>query len=85
MGLVVAMTDDFGSWHLSVDLRSDGDTTVLTFTQHLDPPTLVKDTGPGWEYYLDRIIAARGGAPMPDFDDYYPSQQQHYLDAIAPF
>jgi hypothetical protein len=43
--------------------------------------------GPGWEYYLDRLVAAEtGGDPAAvDFErDYYPAMEEHYraqLDA----
>ena len=34
--------------------------------------------GPGWEYYLDMLVAAHGGQPLPSFDDYFPAQQGYY-------
>ena len=35
---------------------------------------------PGWEYYLDRLVAAETGGDVAaiDFDDYYPAQSDHY-------
>ncbi|MBX3203376.1 MAG: SRPBCC family protein [Labilithrix sp.] len=79
--LAVSMKDDYGDWKLELSLRSDGETTVLTFVQHLVDPKLAGDTGPGWEYYLDRLVAARAGEVMPKFDEYYPSQRPYYLEA----
>jgi hypothetical protein len=38
---------------------------------------------PGWEYYLDYLVASRNGTTMPDFNDYYPSQKAYYLDLAA--
>jgi uncharacterized protein YndB with AHSA1/START domain len=75
----VSTKDDHGEWHLELTLTTVGDTTKLTFTQHLDDPKLAGDAGPGWEYYLDMLVAARTGQPAPSFDDYYPSQRAHYL------
>jgi uncharacterized protein YndB with AHSA1/START domain len=80
--LVVSAKDDHGSWNLELVLRSTGETTTLTFTQHLDDPKLAGDVGPGWEYYLDMLVAARTGAPRPQFADYYPSQRDYYLEQV---
>jgi uncharacterized protein YndB with AHSA1/START domain len=77
--LVLSMKDDYGDWHLELALATKGDTTELTFVQHLVDPKLAGDTGPGWEYYLDRLSAARSGEPMPDFASYYPGQREYYL------
>jgi hypothetical protein len=37
---------------------------------HLDAGDDVSAYGPGWEYYLDMLVAARDGLPTPSFDDY---------------
>lgn len=57
-----------------------GDTTELTFVQHLNDTTIAGELGPGREYYLDRLVAARAGREPPAFDDYYPAQKAHYFD-----
>ena len=44
------------------------------------PPDEIGAYGPGWEYYLDNLVAARAGAKLPTFDEYYPSMQGHYTD-----
>ena len=46
---------------------------------------MAESVGPGWEYYLDRLVAAEsGGDPASlDFDDYYPSQSEHYRSAFS--
>jgi uncharacterized protein YndB with AHSA1/START domain len=79
--LVVRMKDEHGDWHLELALRSDGETTTLQFIQHLQDPKLAGDVGPGWEYYLDMLVAARNGEPKPEFAEYYPAQRDHYLKA----
>ena len=61
-------------WHLT---ESSGHTTV-TFAQRLRSLTEEADVGVGWDYYLDRLIAARVGKPMPTWDDYYPAMLEHY-------
>jgi uncharacterized protein YndB with AHSA1/START domain len=82
--LSLTTNDDHGSWQLELALAASGDTTKLVFTQHMIDPTLAKDAGPGWEYYLDNLVAARAGQPLPKFDDYYPAQQQYYVDQMPP-
>lgn len=67
-------------WHLVLDLAESGGVTTLTFAQSVPDPAMVESVGPGWDYYLDRLVAAEtGGDPAAlDFDDYYPSSAAHY-------
>lgn len=76
--LVVTTQDEAGQWRLELTLTQTGATTELRFVQLLDDPKIAGEVGPGWEYYLDRLDAAREGHPMPSFDDYYPAQKAHY-------
>jgi hypothetical protein len=46
----------------------------LRFTHHLDEAADPASVEPGWEYYLDRLVAARAGAPRPEWND-YPAQK----------
>lgn len=78
--LVVSAKDEYGNWHLELRLSSVGETTTLTFIQHLEDPKLAGDVGPGWEYYLDMLVASRTGSPLPSFADYYPAQREYYLN-----
>jgi uncharacterized protein YndB with AHSA1/START domain len=79
--LRVHTTDDFGTWDLIVELIEEDGVTTLTLSQIIDDPTTIENTGPGWEYYLDRLSAVlRGTDPGDiDFDDYYPAQRGYYL------
>ena len=52
--------------------------TELQLVHHLDPADDVGAYGPGWEYYLDMLAAARDGLPPPSFDDYYPAMKPYY-------
>ena len=45
---------------------------------HLDTTDGVGEMGPGWEYYLDMLVAARDGSPTPSFDDYYPAMKPYF-------
>jgi uncharacterized protein YndB with AHSA1/START domain len=78
--LIVSMKDDYGDWRLELTLTQTGDTTELRFVQRLSDRQLAGDVGPGWEYYLDMLVATREGTALPSFADYYPSQKAYYLD-----
>lgn len=77
--LVVTTKDDFGEWRIELTLTQTEDETELRFVQPMSDPSLAGDIGPGWEYYLDMLAAARDGKPLPSFDAYYPSMKEHYL------
>lgn len=76
--LAVSTVDEHGSWRLEAHLAEDRGTTTLTFTHHLDADADATMVGPGWEWYLDLLVASRDGAPKPDFDDYFPAMQAHF-------
>ncbi|AEV85491.1 ATPase [Actinoplanes sp. SE50] len=76
--LAVCAGEETDRWRLEMTLAEAAGVTTLTFTQHLTTLDGVGEVGPGWEYYLDALVAARADAPMPSFDDYYPSLKEHY-------
>ncbi len=60
--------------------------TTLTFTQPDIDPVEAESVGPGWEYYLDRLVAAEsdGDVDAIDFDrDYYPAMLEHYKQQLG--
>jgi uncharacterized protein YndB with AHSA1/START domain len=67
-------------WVLELDLSEAGGVTTLTFAQVVPDAEMASSVGPGWDYYLDRLVAAETAAEVADlsFDDYYPSQAEHY-------
>jgi uncharacterized protein YndB with AHSA1/START domain len=73
-----------GEWGVKIEvmLVQKGSATELRFTHHLTDRTLARDFGPGWEYYLDNLVAARAGKKLPAFAEYYPSMRAHYT--VAP-
>lgn len=71
-------TADEGGWQLEARLTEADNVTTLTFVHHLPSTEGVGDIGPGWEYYLDMLVASRERRPLPKFDDYYPSQENYY-------
>lgn len=76
--LVVQMSNEHGVWRIELTLRQINGVTELRFMQPLSDPKLAADVGPGWEYYLDMLVAARQGKELPSFDDYYPALKSHY-------
>lgn len=65
-------------------LTEGGGLTTLTLGQHVESDTDVASMGPGWDYYLDRLIAARHAAPMPAWESYYPAFRSYYADLTPP-
>ncbi|EMF57834.1 MULTISPECIES: SRPBCC family protein [Streptomyces] len=76
--LAVSMDDEAGSWSLELLLTETEGATELRLIHHLASPEAVGSIGPGWDYYLDMLTAARRGGPRPDFEDYYPAQKAYY-------
>ena len=81
--LAVSMTDQYGAWRLGLSLDQAGEVTTLTFVHHLTDIQSVGDTGPGWESYLDMMVASRNGDPLPKFEDYYPAQRDYFVAQVA--
>ncbi|MEV0329312.1 SRPBCC family protein [Micromonospora echinospora] len=76
--LAVATVDEQGSWRLEMLLAEVDGVTELRLVHHLVTEEAVGEVGPGWEYYLDLLVAARDGTAGPDFDDYYPAMKPYY-------
>lgn len=72
--------DDSEVWVWQIDLSEADGVTTLTFAQEIVTVELAESVGPGWDYYLDRMVVAEaGGDPSSiDFDDYYPKFAAHY-------
>ena len=77
--LRLLVQDEYGSWDLEIRLQGSREGTRLEFIHHLEDPLAAESVGPGWEYYLDRLTAVRGGGTVPEFEDYYPGQGPYFL------
>ena len=81
----LAVTSQVGEqrWYLDVDLTEADGVTTLAFSQpDLDPEDALS-VGPGWEFYLDRLVAAETGGDLAAIDferDYYPAMAEHYRE-----
>ncbi len=74
-----------GAWHLWFELDQRSGATTLTFGQRLNPEDDIGSIGPGWEYYLDRLVAVHEGrdAATVAWDDYFPALQPAYERLVA--
>lgn len=81
--LLVQSKQGADSWLIGATLSEADGVTTLVFTQALEDPSSAENTGPGWEYYLDRLGAVLDGTEFAAWEDYYPAQQAYYLQAVA--
>jgi uncharacterized protein YndB with AHSA1/START domain len=76
--LALSTLDEAGAWRMELLLTEAGGVTELRFVHHLTSTEGVGEVGPGWEYYLDNLVAARADEPLPAFNDYYPSMKAYF-------
>ena len=73
---------DYGHWRVELDLRAEGDRTVLRFVQHFPAGTDVTDMALGWHWYLDKVGAEiDGGAGPADWDAFVAETGPAYRPA----
>jgi uncharacterized protein YndB with AHSA1/START domain len=77
--------DEGGRWHLWFELDETAAVTTLVFGQRLSPGDDIGSIGPGWEYYLDRAMAAHEGHDVSavSWDAYYPALRDEYASLTA--
>lgn len=68
--LSITASDDHGDWRLTAELSAVDGTTTLTLRQEEIDPTSLPETGPGWEWYLDRLVAVLSDDSPPTLDDF---------------
>jgi uncharacterized protein YndB with AHSA1/START domain len=79
--LAVTTHTGTATWRLRLTLTPIDGGTRLTFTQPGIDPVEAESVGPGWEYYLDRLVTAESGGDVGAIDferDYYPAMADHY-------
>jgi uncharacterized protein YndB with AHSA1/START domain len=81
--LALSMIEESGNRRVELQLSHTDGRTELQLVHHLDPADGIGEMGPGWEYYLDMLVAAREGTPTPTFDDYYPAMKPYYEGLTA--
>lgn len=73
-------------WRLELDLVERDGVTTLVFAQRMEDAVPADSVGPGWEYYLDRLVVAHGGGDVSsvDWSAYYPALSAPYGEAFRP-
>jgi uncharacterized protein YndB with AHSA1/START domain len=72
-------------FELRLDLSEEDGVTTLLFAQRMSDPEMASSVGPGWEYYLDRLLAAETGGDVAGvtWDDYYPALADDYRALVS--
>lgn len=72
-------------FELRLDLSEADGVTTLLFAQRMSDPEMASSVGPGWEYYLDRLVAAETGGDVAGvkWDDYYPALADGYRALVS--
>ena len=81
--LVIDFDPGDEAWRISLTLTEADRVTTLRFVMGLLESQDVSDFAPGWEYYLDRLVADFAGEPMPEWEAYYPVQKDFYVEAVT--
>jgi uncharacterized protein YndB with AHSA1/START domain len=68
---------DYGHWRVELDLRTEGDRTLLRFVQHFPAGTDVADMAMGWHWYLDKLGAELGDGTAPTDWDAFVAGVRH--------
>lgn len=80
---------DESPWVITMSLESDdaeGDSTTVTLSQQVTDPEEAAMIGPGWDFYLDRLVAAEAGQDPEaiTFEPaYIPGLCDHYRGLYA--
>lgn len=72
----------WGGHRISVAIAQVGQSTTVYLSQEIADWREAGSWGPGWEWYLDRMLAAQSGASIPGFEQYL-SVQRPYYERIA--
>ncbi len=71
------------SWRMKLDLSESDGVTRLRFSQSVSlSDEGASSYGPGWEYYLDRLVATHEGTTFASWDDYYPAQVSFWEEEL---
>ncbi|MCD2263506.1 SRPBCC domain-containing protein [Dietzia aurantiaca] len=84
--MVLVVTTGPAGWVLTVRVEGDDDEAVISLEQDIPDTESAASIGPGWDFYLDRLVEAEAGRD-PDalrFDpDYYPGLAGYYRELFS--
>ncbi|MDO5662766.1 MAG: SRPBCC domain-containing protein [Brachybacterium sp.] len=75
-------------WHLTLTVGpgEEPGTSTVTLWQVIEEAETAASVGPGWDFYLDRLVAAETGGDVEAIrfePDYLPELAEHYRAAFA--
>ncbi|WKD57757.1 hypothetical protein CAPI_06065 [Corynebacterium capitovis DSM 44611] len=70
------------AWDIGFELSPTAEGTKILFVHRGIDEAQLRDIGPGWEFYLDCLVAALTGAKAPAWDA-YPLGQSAYYDRLS--
>lgn len=83
--LRVRMGEGAAIWRMSLEITPGPLGAGLRLSHHLSDPATAATVGPGWDYYLDMLSAARAGRQLPTWEDYHPALVDRYEQIAAEF
>lgn len=79
--LVLEFPQGEDSWTIELTVSGGGEVSTVTLAQAIADPEAAAMIGPGWEFYLDRLVAAAEGRDLAEIvfePDYVPELCDHY-------
>ncbi|WP_189638437.1 SRPBCC family protein [Glutamicibacter arilaitensis] len=79
--LTVRLGEEASAWQLELKVEASGTGSRLVFQMPGMEPQQAGSIGPGWDYYLDRLVAAASGTDVSHVvfePDYYPALSAYY-------
>ena len=79
--LVVETVVGEDAWRMELRVEETAEGSAITLLQQVDDGEAASMIGPGWEFYLDRLVAAETGGDVAAIafePDYYPGQAEHF-------
>lgn len=68
-------------WVITVRIEGDDDEVTISLEQDIADADAASDIGPGWDFYLDRLVEAEAGRDPEALrfsPDYHPALADHY-------
>lgn len=84
--LTVRLGTDATAWQLELGVEAAGAGSRLVFQMAALDRQLAGSVGPGWDYYLDRLVAAVSGADPASVEfepGYYPALSRYYEELFG--
>lgn len=84
--LVLRIGPDGDGWLLTVRVEGDDDEALISLEQDIADAESASDIGPGWEFYLDRLVEAEAGrdpGALSFQPDYHPGLSGYYRTLLG--